>query len=297
MIKKWISFFSIIVLVISLSIAIFGNRKNSNQDLAFEIPPIPEKTVELVTLYFPDRGKQYLVRESRVIEHTTEQREKLVLEELIKGPEDLEKGTVIPPATKLYSVTTKNGTAYVNLSSEFKTDLPVGNNNEILAVYSIVNSLTNLKGINKVQIRIEGYKDGFLQKYMPLDYVYKQNLKLINEPILTPIEVVKSYFNLIEREEYRKAFDLLYNPANVNIDYSMYYRYQKEKAVMEYNIYSYEMFEEDDTFVVIFDYLERTRNGDEFHYNNREFRLKNYHGEWKIVINSLPKYFHNNKLQ
>src|SRR5690606_10674079 len=163
----------------------------------------------------------------------------------------------------------------VNLSSEFKTDLPIGNNNEILAVYSIVNSLTSLKGIHSVQIRIEGYEDAFLQKHMPLDYVYKENLKLINEPILTTIEVVKNYFNLIEKEEYRQAFDLLYNPGDVNIDYSMYYRYRKERAVKEYNIHSYEMFEEDDTFVVIFNYLERTWNGDEFYHNNKEFRLRN----------------------
>ncbi len=283
----------IVVLVISVNRIMLNKDNNINEELKVEIAPIPEKTVELITLYFPDGGKQYLTRENRVIEHTVEQRERIILEELIKGPIDKEKIAVIPTTTKLYSVVTKNGTAYINLSNEFKSDMQFGGNNEILAIYSIVNSLAELKTIKSAQISVDEEKEGVLQKYMPLDYAYKQNLSLVNNPIRTPIEIVKDYFNFIKNEDYRNAFDLLYNPSNVNIDYSMYYHFQKERGVREYNIYSYEMIEYNEFIVVKFDYSEKTWTGDEFHYKNKDFKFINHYGEWKIVIEDVPKFFNN----
>lgn len=284
----------IVVLVISLNTIMLNRNNNINEELKVEIAPIPEKTVELITLYFPDAGKQYLTRENRVIEHTVEQRERIILEELIKGPTNKGKISVIPTTTKLYSVVSKNGIAYINLSNEFKSDMQFGGNNEILAIYSIVNSLTELKTIKSVQISVDGQTEGVLQKYMPLDYAYKQNLSLVDNPIRTPIEVVKDYFNFIKNEDYRNAFDLLYNPSNVNIDYSMYYHFQKERGVKEYNIYSYEMIEYDEFIIVKFDYSEKNWTGNEVYYKNKDFKFINHYGEWKIVIEDLQKFFNNN---
>ena len=276
-----------IILVVSFTIFMLNRDHNINEELKVEIAPIPEKTVELVTLYFPNRGKQYLVKEKRVIEHTVEQPEKLILEELIKGPANEKNDYVIPPNAKIYSIVIKNDTAYVNLSNEFKSDMKLGSNNEMLAIYSIVNSLTELRAIKNVRLIVEGEEQGVLQKYMPLDHLYKQNLKLVNHPIRNPIEVVKDYFSFIEKEEYRQAFDLLYNPASVNIDYSMYYHYQKERNIKKRNIYTYKMREDNDFRVVTFNYSETNSNGDKFTYN-KDFKLKNDYGYWKIVIENLP---------
>jgi len=270
------------------------NRDNNiNEELKVEIAPVPEKIVELITLYFPDKGRQYLVRENRVIEHTTEQVEKLILEELIKGPVNERNTDSIPSNTKVDSIVIKNDITYVHLSSEFKSDMKFGSNNEVLAIYSIVNSLTELKTIKNVRLIVEGEKHGILQRYMPLDYIYKQNLSIVNKPIKNPIEIVKDYFVFIENEEYRQAFDLLYNPASVNIDYSMYYHYQKEKRIKEHNIHTYQMVEENDFRVVTFDYSQINETGDEVHYKNVKFKLKNQYGEWKIVIENLLGYFNN----
>lgn len=295
--KRIIYFLAITIIATSFILMLPKLKTDNNGELTIEISPLPEKTVELVTLYFPDKGHQYLVRENRIIEHTVEPKEKLILEELLKGPLNGDKDFAMAPTVKLYSVAIINGTAYVNLSEEFKSDLQFGKNNETLAVYSIVNSLTEIRTIKNVQILVEGQELDVLQKYMPLKHHYKQNLNIVNNPIKTPIETVKYYFSLIENEEYRKAFDFLYNPSSVNIDYSMYYHYQKEKDIKVHSVHSYEMTEEGDFAIVTIDYDEITGHGDTLYYKNESFKLKNDYGEWKITIENMPQLFKYNKAE
>jgi hypothetical protein len=57
------------------------------------------------------------------------------------------------------SVFVNNNMAWVNLSKEMVTNLKGGVDSELLAVYSIVNSiLFNMDGVDAVQILIEGEK-------------------------------------------------------------------------------------------------------------------------------------------
>jgi len=275
--KKLIYLFLIIILLASFTIFTSNKDNDINEELNVEIEPIPKKIVKLVTLYFPDKGRQYLVRENRVIEHTIEQPEKLILEELIKGPVNQRNADIIPSNVRVYSIVTKNDITYVHLSNEFKSDMKFGSNNEVLAIYSIVNSLTELKTVKNVRLIVEGEEADVLQKYMPLNHVYKQDLRLVNNPIKNPIQIVKDYFAFIENEEYRQAFNLLYNPASANVDYSMFYHYQKNKSIKKHNIYTYIMMEEADFRVVTFDYSEINTRGIEFYYNNKDFKLKNYY--------------------
>lgn len=279
----------LLTIILTTSVTIFyTNERNTNEGLRIEISPISEEKAELATLYFPDKGRQYLVRENRIITQNREQKEKLILEELIKGPKKKKNGTVISPKVKINSIISRNDVTYIDLSSEFKHNMEFGSNSEILAIYSVVNSLTELKTIKNVKLTVDGQEKGFLQKYMPLDYIYKRNLELVNDPIKNPIEVVKKYFDYIENGEYRQAYDFLYKPESQNLDYSMYYYYQKNKDIKKYNIYTYKMIEEDDLRIVTFDYGEVNHNNEETYYFNKEFKLKNYFGEWKIIIDNTP---------
>lgn len=286
--KKNLAYLLLIaILLISFPIFNLNKDNNINEELKIEIAPTSEKTVELVTLYFADKGRQYLVRENRVIEHIIEMPEKIILEELIKGPVNPRNFGVVPSNTKIHSIEIRNDTAYINLSEEFRKDMEFGSNNEVLAIYSIVNTLTQFKTIKNVKLSVEGKEDA-LQKYMPLDHIYKQDLNIVNNPIKNPIEVVREYFDLLDRDEYRQAYDLLYDPSNVNIDYSMYYHYQKSKNISKHSIYTYKMIEEDSFKIVTFDYSEESEAGDVSYYNDVDFKLKNYLGEWKIVIEYMP---------
>ncbi|MBE7040772.1 MAG: hypothetical protein E7400_02260 [Ruminococcaceae bacterium] len=112
-----------------------------------------------ITLYFSDANAECLVSEIRRVKlRRGDSLEQLVMQELIRGPELPENGNTVPTETKIRSIETKDKVCFVNLSSEFVTKNPSGISGERMTVYSIVNSLTELSGIDKVQFLIEGEK-------------------------------------------------------------------------------------------------------------------------------------------
>lgn len=84
--------------------------------------------------------------------------EQYVVNELIKGPEDTTLKPVLASDTKLTSVEVTEGTAYINMTQGFIDKHNGTQEKETLAVYSIVNSVTAIEGINSVQFLIDGKK-------------------------------------------------------------------------------------------------------------------------------------------
>lgn len=92
----------------------------------------------------------------------------LIVKELIKGPDEGSglKAT-IPDGTTLKSVKVKSGVATIDLSKEFVDKHPGGEMAEKLTLYSVVNSLTELKDVETVKFTIDGktrekFKENFL---------------------------------------------------------------------------------------------------------------------------------------
>lgn len=114
---------------------------------------------ETITLYFGDSEAEFVVPEKREVElEAGKSIEEVVMKELIKGPEKAGIDSVIPEGTRLISVETKDGICNLNLSKEFIDNNYTGSAGETMTVYSVVNSLTELPGVNKVQFLIEGEK-------------------------------------------------------------------------------------------------------------------------------------------
>ncbi|MGI6669771.1 MAG: GerMN domain-containing protein [Acetivibrionales bacterium] len=112
-----------------------------------------------VTLYFSDDEAMYLVGEERdIIVTEKEPIEELVIKELLKGPVSEHLWDTIPDGTRLISASTKDGICTVDFSSEYVDNSPGGTTSERMAIYSVVNTLTELEGIQKVQFLIEGRK-------------------------------------------------------------------------------------------------------------------------------------------
>ena len=104
--------------------------------------------------------------------------EKLVVEQLIKGPITKEAYPAIPPETKIVSVSTKDGICYVNLDKGF---LEQGYDVlEVIPVYSIVNSLAELPNVNKVQLSVNGDTSITYRESFSLGTVYERNLDYVN---------------------------------------------------------------------------------------------------------------------
>ena len=125
-------------------------------------PVVSATTTEyaILKLYFSNLDATDLIVEDRVVEVNTNQpREKTILEQLIAGPKEKGNYPTIPVETKIMDVTTtSDGVCYVNLSQEFVTKHNGGSTGELLTIYSIVNSLSELENVKKVQFLIEGEK-------------------------------------------------------------------------------------------------------------------------------------------
>ena len=79
---------------------------------------------------------------------------KRIVQEIIKGPTDGQTYPTIPSTVKVNSVTITNGLAIVDFSKEILTDtseIPHSSTTELLAIYSIVDTLTEFKEILKSQ--------------------------------------------------------------------------------------------------------------------------------------------------
>ena len=121
------------------------------------------KTVD-VTLYFAKCTETdfYLKPETRKI-ISDKNLYKKVLEELVKGPQNKELYPTLPSSTKINSVVVEDELATVDLGKEIITDnseIPHSSTTEILAIYSIVNTLTEFEDIKRVKITIDGMESG-----------------------------------------------------------------------------------------------------------------------------------------
>lgn len=118
--------------------------------------PPPDRTVRL-TLYFADEQAQYLVPEVREVPQGNASLPDLVVQELIKGPATPGLGITIPREARLASpVKVEDGVAFVNFNKEFQTRHWGGSAGELMTVYSIVSSLTELEGIKAVALLVDG---------------------------------------------------------------------------------------------------------------------------------------------
>lgn len=110
-------------------------------------------------LYFARiaEGKQRLVAISRELPAGLPPAE-AALEELIRGEVPRGCDRPLPRATKLLDVSLSHAIATADFSKELESGFPGGSDTEGVIIYSIVNTLTSLPAIDKVQILIEGQR-------------------------------------------------------------------------------------------------------------------------------------------
>lgn len=130
------------------------------------------------TLYFADSTGTRLVEEKRSVYYKgTLPKERVVLEQLAKGPMDKGHYPTIPEEVGILSVTTSDRICYVNFSETFlHAALSVEQN---ILIYSVVNSLLALGNADKVQILIDGEEDAVFGTDLSLYSFFEKNEELI----------------------------------------------------------------------------------------------------------------------
>lgn len=129
-------------------------------------------------LYFTNAAGDKLVKEKRNVYYTSNSPiEKVVVEQLIRGPKEDGHFATLSSTTGILSVTQADGIAYVNLDQRFVTEaLDI---QQEIPVYSIVNSLIAAGNVQKVQISVNGDSKVVFRESMSLNQFYEKNPELV----------------------------------------------------------------------------------------------------------------------
>lgn len=130
-------------------------------------------------LYFAsESGDQLIDTWRNVVYNSNISMERVVTEQVLKGPNSDVVFPTLNPATRILSVTTRDGVCYVNLDQAFLTE-PYSVTGPV-AIYSLVNSLTELSSVSSVQITVEGKTNkSFLETN--LSGAFERNLSLVKK--------------------------------------------------------------------------------------------------------------------
>lgn len=144
-------------------------------------------------LYFANEDNTKLKLEVRYIsmaeaKKSTSSLASLIVKELINGPsKDSGLKATIPQGTKLKnSVSISSGVATVDLSKEFVSKHPGGKDAAKVTIYSIVNSLTELKEIEKVKFTIDGKSQQDFKGSFQFNTPFPRSAALISKETKTP---------------------------------------------------------------------------------------------------------------
>ncbi len=131
-------------------------------------------------LYFANKSGDKLVKEKRSVYYTSNSPiEKVVVEQLIRGPKEEGHYATLPANTGILSVTQVDVIAYVNLDQRFVSEaLTI---QQELPVYSIVNSLIATGNVQKVQIAVNGETKTTFREGMELEKLYEANPDIVEE--------------------------------------------------------------------------------------------------------------------
>lgn len=133
-----------------------------------------------MNLYFADSTGEKLVGESRSLYYSSNvPLERVVVEQLIKGPKESGHLATLPAETKILGVSLADNICYVNLDSSFEGE--VAGVQPETTIYSIVNTLVSVCGVEEVQISVNGDTKVNFRDEIELDQFFKSDPGMLQE--------------------------------------------------------------------------------------------------------------------
>lgn len=134
-----------------------------------------------ISLYYTDKeGKKLFHTRHNVEFDGTISLEELVIRQLLAGPLENDKlAPVLPLGTKINKVSFKDGICYVDFSKEFLEGRD-GVSDDVI-VYSVVNSLSDIGSVSKVQFWIDGKPVSSYRETVPIDLPIERKFDIIAE--------------------------------------------------------------------------------------------------------------------
>ena len=157
------------VLLIAITVLLTSCNKNTDENNVEEVVESTESVTEGVVyskVYFPDHENTYLYMELKYINKATvEEAVSKVFDELKTGTEQEKLYAIISEDVNVLSVKIEENICTVDLSSGFITSNSDSSRKEMMALYSVVNSICALPGIDQVKINVEGNESATLGEY------------------------------------------------------------------------------------------------------------------------------------
>ena len=135
-----------------------------------------------VKLFFQAPDGRGLAVEERAVAFASDLARQVhsVVQELVKGPQKGLAATLAPDTRVLHVFVSARGIAYVDLSKEVAVVAPGGSEAEMIAVYSVVNSLAaNFPAIKRVQILVEDRPAATLAGHVDLTRPLRPDMTLL----------------------------------------------------------------------------------------------------------------------
>lgn len=130
-----------------------------------------------LTLFFANEKGDGLISEEVDVRYLSNVSiEKLVLEQLMKGPHTKGAKAILSSQNKILNVSTKDGICYVNFDKHFLEQ--TYDVEPKVIIYGIVNSLVSNSNVSRVQISVEGKTPKF-QESVNLTEPFDRNLELV----------------------------------------------------------------------------------------------------------------------
>ncbi len=194
-VKKKRTSFSIIIpfIIIAVVFALLVWKKYRASIPQPQVPQVQQPAVaQSAILFFVDEGSR-LGREAREIEPCTDTSECLedILEELFSGPVG-DLNDALPEGALLNSVLIEGDKVTVDVNSNFVSEMLTGSSAEMMAVYSVVNTVCiNFPQIKMVKLNVDGDSKVVLRHLdltdpMPADFSLEQKPELKAEKAVVP---------------------------------------------------------------------------------------------------------------
>lgn len=159
------------------------NALTTNTGDAREDPSKNNQDKLPITLYFSDKQAGKLIAEKREVDKSAvlNNPEQTIVAELIKGPASQDLLATIPNGTRLLSLKKDGAKVTLDFSKEFVDNHSGGSAGETLTIYSIVNSLTELKDVENIKFLIEGQQRKEYKGHYEFDIPFARNEEIINK--------------------------------------------------------------------------------------------------------------------
>lgn len=173
----------IILLIVMIGALVLSVNREIKAEEPIEQVAISKQTAS-INVYFPRLPDFNLTNEKIDLENNmlNEEKIKVIIDRLSKGSEKANIIDVIPNGSRLNNVYVEEKTAFVDFSKEFVDNHPGGSLGEYNTIYSIVNSITELDGIENVVFLIDGEKQETYKGHCQFDIpIYRDESLIVME--------------------------------------------------------------------------------------------------------------------